>query len=41
MERKTDRLHPSAPLENNDLEQRFEKKLMLTVLVIISTTSKE
>ena len=28
MEQKTDRLYPSAPLEkNNDLEQRFEKKL--------------
>ena len=27
MERKTPRLYPSAPLENNDLEQRLEKKL--------------
>ena len=26
MEHKTDRLSPSAPLENNDLEQRLEKK---------------
>ena len=28
MEQKADRLYPSAPLENNDLEQRLEKKLM-------------
>ena len=27
MEQKCDRLYPSAPLENNDLEQRLEKKL--------------
>ena len=27
MDQKYDRLHPSAPLENNDLEQRLEKKL--------------
>ena len=27
MEPKTDRLYPSAPLENIDLEQRLEKKL--------------
>ena len=27
MEAKTDRLCPSAPFENNDLEQRLEKKL--------------
>ena len=27
MEQKTDRLNPSAPLENNDLEQRLGKKL--------------
>ena len=27
MEAKTDRLYPSAPLENIDLEQRLEKKL--------------
>ena len=27
METKTDRLYPSAPLENIDLEQRIEKKL--------------
>ena len=27
MEQKTDRLYPSAPLENNDLEQRPKKKL--------------
>ena len=27
MEQKTDRFYPSAPLENNDLEKRLEKKL--------------
>ena len=27
MEAKTDRLYPSAPLEDIDLEQRFEKKI--------------
>ena len=27
MEQSTDRLYPSAPLENNDSEQRLEKKL--------------
>ena len=27
MDQKTDRLYPSAPLENVDLEQRLEKKL--------------
>ena len=27
MEAKTDRLYPSAPLENMDFEQRLEKKL--------------
>ena len=27
MDQKTDRLYPSAPLENNDLEQRLKKKL--------------
>ena len=27
MEAKTDRLYPSAPLENIDLEQRSEKKI--------------
>ena len=27
MEQKTDRLYPSAPLENIDLKQRLEKKL--------------
>ena len=27
MHQKCDKLHPSAPLENNDLEQRLEKKL--------------
>ena len=27
MEAKTDRLYPSAPLQNIDLEQRLEKKL--------------
>ena len=39
MDQKCDRLYPSAPLENIDLEQRLEKKLtMLTVLNIISIT---
>ena len=27
MEQKCDRLYPSAPLENNDLEQRLEKRI--------------
>ena len=27
MEEKCERLYPFAPLENNDLEQRLEKKL--------------
>ena len=27
MDRKTDRLHPSAPFENSTLEKRLEKKL--------------
>ena len=27
MDQKCDRLHPSVPLENTDLEQRLEKKL--------------
>ena len=27
MEQKTDILYPSAPLKNNDLEKRLEKKL--------------
>ena len=27
MDRKCDRLYPSAPLENIDLEQRLEKKI--------------
>ena len=27
MDQKTDRLYPSLPLENIDLEQRLEKKL--------------
>ena len=27
MEQKCERLYPIAPLENNDLEQRLEKKL--------------
>ena len=27
MDQKTDRLYPSAPLENTALEQRLEKKL--------------
>ena len=28
MDQKTPRLYPSATLENNDLEQRLEKKLI-------------
>ena len=28
MEQKTDRIYPSAPVEDNDLEQRLEKKLI-------------
>ena len=35
MEQKTLRLYPSAPEENNDLEQRLEKKLN-DVLVLIT-----
>ena len=27
MEQKTDRLYPSAPLENDDLELRLKKKI--------------
>ena len=27
MDQRSDRLYPSAPLENNDLEQLLEKKL--------------
>ena len=27
MEQKTDRLYPSAPLENNNIEQRLEKEI--------------
>ena len=27
MDQKCDRLYPSAPLENNDLEQKLEEKL--------------
>ena len=39
MEQKTDRFYPSAPLENNDPEQRREKnEMMLTVLITISIT---
>ena len=43
MDQKTDRLYPRAPSENIDLEQRLEKKLkmMLTVLITMSTTSKK
>ena len=41
MDQKTDRLYPSPPLEIFDLEQRLEKKTMLTVLITISTTWKE
>ena len=41
MDQKTDRLYPSAPLENIDLEQRLEKKTMLTVLTTISITLKK
>ena len=41
MNQKCDRLYPNAPLENIDLEQRLEKnQMMLTVLITISTTSK-
>ena len=41
MEAKTDRLYPSAPFENNDLEQRLEKKLNNVMsLLTISVTSK-
>ena len=29
MEQGSDRLHPSAPLENNDLEQRLEKNWIM------------
>ena len=43
MEQKTDRLYPSAPLENNALEQRLEKKkkMMLTVLLTKPTALKK
>ena len=44
MEAKTERLYPSAPFGNKniDLEQRVEKKwMMLTVLITISTTLKQ
>ena len=42
MEKKTTKLYPSAPLENNDLEQRLEKKLkMYIVLIAQLITSKE
>ena len=42
MEQKTERLYPSAPLENIELEQRLEKKLMmLTVSITISTILKK
>ena len=42
MKRRTDRIFPSAPLENIDLERRFEKNsMMLTVLKTISKTLKK
>ena len=44
MEQKTDRLYPSAPFENKniDLEQWLEKNWrMLTVLITTSTTLKK
>ena len=42
MEVKTDRLYPSAPLENIDLEQRLEKKINdVTALITTSTTLKK
>ena len=43
MEQKCDKLYPSAPLlENIDLEKRLEKKkMMLTVSITISVTSKK
>ena len=42
MESKTDRLYPSAPLENDDLEQRLETKIMmLTVLITMLITLKK
>ena len=49
MEQKTDSLHPSAPLESIDLEQKSEKKLndvkckiifQLKTLKILLLTSK-
>ena len=41
MDQRSDRLYPSAPLENIDLEQRLVKKMMLTVLITQSTTLKK
>ena len=42
MDQKCDRLYPSAPLEQNNLEQRLEKKkMMLTVLITILITLKK
>ena len=41
MEQKRDRLYPSAPLENIDLEQRLEKRMMLIALITISITLKK
>ena len=31
MEQRSDRLYPSAPLENIDLEQRLEKRLSVVI----------
>ena len=42
MEQKCDRLYPTAPLENFDLEKRLEKKIMmLTVLITMLITLKK
>ena len=41
MEQKTQKLYPSAPVEEFDLEQRLEKNyLFLTVLITLLTTLK-
>ena len=37
MDQECDRLYPSAPLKNKDIEQRLEKKI-ISVLITISTT---
>ena len=42
MDKKTDKLYPSVPLEKIDSEQRLEKKLMmLTASTTISITLKK